>query len=248
MATIRTNQTASTTNWAAAIEGCLLVGIGTMLLRKRWDGDLPLYIHPRYTVLIMVTGLVMLVIGAFRLWQIGSSPTATQAAVHNRLGMYGLLAMPLLLGVLIPAKPAGSALVDPKQLNTARRGYTTPSALAGDDSRNWTLFEWMFARYTLKPEEVQGKPVDVIGFVYHAPEQPADQFYVVRYTLACCVADRSGVSLPVTFANAGSLVNDQWVQVTGVIESKPGNGAQDLVVANAQVTPVEQPAEPYLYP
>jgi uncharacterized repeat protein (TIGR03943 family) len=246
MATVRANQPNGTTNWAAAIEGCLLVGIGTMLLRKRWDGDLPLYIHPRYTTLILVTGLVMLLIGLFRLWQTGSD--AVSVPLNRRIGMYGLLAMPLLLGVLIPAKPAGSALVDPTQLNMARRGYTTPSALASDDSRKWTLFEWMFARYTLKPEDVQGKPVDVVGFVYHAPDQPANQFYVVRYTLACCVADRSGVSLPVTFAHASSLANDQWVQVTGAIESRPGNGAQELMVTNAQVTLVEQPAEPYLYP
>src|SRR5215210_400706 len=97
------------TNWAALIEGCLLVGIGTMLLRKFWDGQLPLYIHPRYTPLILLTALVTLLIGLFRLLQTSAAPQP----LRGRAGIYGLLLAPLLLGVLIPAKPAGSALIEP---------------------------------------------------------------------------------------------------------------------------------------
>lgn len=248
MATIHPHQLHTGTNWGVAIEGCLLVGIGAMLLRKTWDGQLTLYIHPRYIWLIVITAIALLVIGAVRLWQIGSDSQPGVAQTGSRNGIYALLLTPLLLGVLIPAKPAGSALVDPAQLNAGRRGYTSRSALADDDSTKWTLFEWMFARYTLKPEEARGKPVDVVGFVYHGPEQPADEFYVVRYTVACCVADRSGVSLPVKVANAQTLTNDAWVRVTGTIESRSGNGAQELVVVDADVMPVPQPAEPYLYP
>jgi uncharacterized repeat protein (TIGR03943 family) len=242
MTTIQPNQ--SSTNWAAGIEGCLLVGIGAMLLRKAWDGQLPLYIHPRYTVLILVTALILLVLGGSRLWETADLPQT----LRGRLGIYGLLLTPLLLGVLLPAKPAGSALVDPRQLNNVGRGYRNASVLASDDSTRWTLLDWMFARSTLKPEEATGKPVDVVGFVYHAPDQAADEFYVVRYLLSCCVADRSGVSLPVRWANAGALANDQWVRVTGAIELRPSQGAAEFVVTDAQVAPIARPAEPYLYP
>jgi putative membrane protein len=242
MTTTNANQTA--TNWAAGIEGCLLVGIGAMLLRKTWDGQLPLYIHPRYTPLVLAAALVILALGAFRLWHVAGWPQA----LRGRLGMYGLLLAPLLLGVLIPAKPAGSALVDPRQLNTVGRAYRSANVLASDDSTRWTLLDWMFARYTLQPDEASGKPVDVVGFVYHAPGRPADEFYVVRYLLACCVADRSGVSLPVRWPQAAGLANDQWVRVTGTIELRPGDGPPELLVANAQVAPVAPPAEPYLYP
>jgi uncharacterized repeat protein (TIGR03943 family) len=242
MTTAQPNQTS--TNWAAGIEGCLLVGIGAMLLRKAWDSQLPLYIHPRYTVLILVTALILLVLGGSRLWETADLPQT----LRGRLGMYGLLLTPLLLGVLLPAKPAGSALVDPRQLNNLGRGYRNASVLASDDSTQWTLLDWMFARSTLKPEEAIGKPVDVVGFVYHAPDQAADEFYVVRYLLSCCVADRSGVSLPVRWPNAGALTNDQWVRVTGAISTRPGQGAAEFVVTDAQVAPIARPVEPYLYP
>ena len=242
MMTIQPNQTS--TNWAAGIEGCLLVGIGAMLLRKAWDGQLPLYIHPRYTILVLVTALILLVLGGSRLWETADLPQT----LRGRLGVYGLLLTPLLLGVLIPAKPAGSALVDPRQLNNVGRGYRNASVLASDDSTQWTLLDWMFARYTLEPEEATGKPVDVVGFVYHAPDQATGEFYVVRYLLACCVADRSGVSLPVRWPDAGALANDQWVRVTGAIDLRPGEGPPELVVTGAQVIRIEAPAEPYLYP
>jgi putative membrane protein len=243
MATIRAQ--ASSTNWAALIEGCILAGIGTMLLRKTWDGQLPLYIHPRYSSLVLTTSVLILLIGVFRLWQTGDR----SQPLRPRLATYGLLLAPLLLGVLIPAKPAGSALIDPRQMNTMRRGYAA-SGITESDSAKWTLMDWLFARYTLQPDELKGKPVDVIGFVYRDPEnpQPADEFFVVRYTLACCVADRTNVSLPVKWDGANSLPNDQWVRVSGTIDLRPGDGPPELVVTEARVEPVEQPDEPYLYP
>ncbi|HEY3228873.1 MAG TPA: TIGR03943 family protein [Roseiflexaceae bacterium] len=242
MATRRSNQ--AETNWAAGIEGCLLVGIGTMLLRKGWDGQLPLYIHPRYVPLIWATALLVLLIGASRLWYV----TGATQALRGRMGMYALLLAPVAFGVLIPARPAGSALVDLRQMNTFGRGYRTASVLAAGDSTTWTLLDWMFARYTLTPEEARGKPVDLVGFVYRAPDQPASEFYVARYVLSCCVADRSGVSLLVRWAGAAALHDDQWVRVTGSIELRPGADQPEFVIANAQVAQVEPPKEPYLYP
>ncbi len=247
-----TTQTAPRTNWAAIIEGCLMVGLGTMLLRKTWDGLLPMYIHPRYTILVALTAGVLLLIGAARVWQAGASGLAGahgHPSLRSRIGVYGLMLAPLLLGMLIPATPAGSALVDPQQLNVSRRGYRAPQALPTDTTEQWTLLEWMFARFLLEPEDVAGKPVDVIGFVYHAPDAPADEFYVVRYTMACCIADRTSVSLPVRYAGAAALPNDRWVRVRGVIERRPvAEGRDELLVVDARIETVPQPAEPYLYP
>jgi len=231
------------TNWAAELDGYLLAGIGAMLLRQARIGQLPLYVHPRYSPLIVTTGVVMLLLGGFRLFQRTQAPEELQ----RRLPIYGLLLAPLLLGVLIPAKPAGSALIDAQQLNTVGRTYGREAAPISDDTARWNLLDWMYARYTLAPEQTDGKPVDVVGFVYRAPGQSGEHFSVVRYTLACCVADRRGVSLPVQSAGADGLRNDQWVRVTGNIVAQPGEGMAELTVVDAQVIPVEQPKEPYLY-
>ncbi|HSH82583.1 MAG TPA: TIGR03943 family protein [Herpetosiphonaceae bacterium] len=232
------------THWPALVEAYLLTGIAAMLLSKILYRQLPLYIHPRYAPLVLATAVVMLLIGAVKIWQVGDEPRA----MGGRSGLYVLLLAPLLLGSVIPAKPAGSSLIDPKQLNNMGRGYLGKRTPITADTRQWTLFDWTVARFSLSAAETNQQPVDVVGFVYRAPDQPAGQFELARYTLACCVADRSAVSLPVRWNGAASLANDQWVHVTGTIEARDGDGAALLAITNAQVEPVAQPSEPYLYP
>ncbi len=231
-------------HWPALVEAYLLTGIAAMLLSKILYRQLPLYIHPRYAPLVLVTAVVMLFIGAVKIWQIGDEARA----VGGRSGVYVLLLAPLLLGTVIPAKPAGSSLIDPRQLNNVAPGYLGKRTPITADTRQWTLFDWTVARFSLSAAETNQQPVDVVGFVYRAPDQPAGEFEVARYTLACCVADRSAVSLPVRWEGAASLANDQWVHVTGTIEARETDGATLLAVTNAQVVPIAQPNEPYLYP
>jgi putative membrane protein len=232
------------TNWAAVIEGHLLVGLGALLATKIWYGQLPLYIHPRYTPLVLVTATLILLIGGIRLWQIADPPQQ----VRGRGATHALLLAPLVLGVLLPIKPAGSSLIDPSQLNRLGRTYQPASATPVGDTAGWTLLDWMYARYTMKAEQIGGTPVDVVGFVYRTPETPPGEFFVVRYTLACCVADRSGVSLLVRWPGAETLQNDHWVRVRGAVEAQPNEAVLELAVADARVEPVPQPDEPYLYP
>ena len=231
------------TNWKAGIEGCILIGIGTMLLRKTVDGQLPLYIHPRYQWLVLACALAVLLIGAARLLQVG----ANAERLHGNIGMYGLLLAPLLLGVLIPARPAGSALVDLRQ-SGGGRGYRGTNLLAKADSSQWNLFDWMVARATLEPADVQGKPADVIGFVYRDSSTPSGEFYVVRYVLACCIADRTGASLAVEDPDGTAPPTDSWVRVVGTAAPRQQAGQAEIILEGAQVTQVEQPKEPYLYP
>lgn len=245
MATIHSTRTTATGSHTTLIEGCLLVGIAAMLLRKAWDGQLQWYIHPRYTALIVVTAIVLFVIGEVRLWQ----TSARTDSVGRKLGAYGLLLTPFLLGIVIPAQPVGSALVDPQQFTSARRGYQTTTVAADNDTTQWSVIDWNVARMTLSAAEAQGKPVDVVGFVYRDDTQPADQFYVVRYTLSCCVADRSPAGLPVTWAGAATLTNDTWVRVQGTITAQDGadGSPPTFSVLDAAVEPVEQPKDPYVY-
>lgn len=245
MAIAAPTQQAQSGSRTTLIEGCLLVGIGAMLLRKVWGGQLPLYIHPRYTVLVAVTAVVLLIIGEVRLWQTSRS----EGSAQSKIGIYGLLLMPLLLGVLIPAKPAGSALVDPRQLNNFGRGYRSVTINANSDTTQWTLADWNYARVTLQPEQAQGKAVDVVGFVYHDDSLSDNQFYVVRYTLSCCVADRTAASLLVTRADASTLNNDAWVRVSGIIDAQAGESDDMPIfsITEAHVELVDQPKDPYLY-
>jgi len=105
MATVVLPETEQPASNASLVEGCLLVGIAAMVLRKALDGQLQLYVHPRYTVFVTIAAVVLLVIGEMRLLQQGRG----ERSARRKLGVYGLLLLPLLLGMLVPAKPADTA-------------------------------------------------------------------------------------------------------------------------------------------
>ena len=133
-------------------------------------------------------------------------------------------------------------------MNTFGRGYRTANALAAGDSTTWTLLDWMFARYTLTPEEARGKPVRLVGFVYRAPAS--------RLANSTSPAMCSPAASPTVRASrcwcAGPVLRRcttiEWVRVTGSIEVRPGADQPEFMIANAQVAQVEPPKEPYLYP
>ncbi len=105
MATIVLPETERPAGNATLVEGCLLVGIAAMVLRKVVDGQLQLYVHPRYTVFVTIAAIVLLVIGEMRLLQRSRS----ERSARRKMGVYGLLLLPLVLGMLVPARPADTA-------------------------------------------------------------------------------------------------------------------------------------------
>ena len=230
------------TNWASELDGYLLGGIGAMLLRKALSDELVLYIHPRYTPLVVVTAIILLVLAVVKIW----SANMAHTSIRGRASAYALLLMPITLGVLFPSMPVGSSLVDAQQISAAGPVYGSNQTSTADTAQ-WDLLDWMYARYSSKVAVTDGKPVDVVGFVFREPGQADDVFTVVRYSMSCCVADRRGVFLPVRWEGAYTLQNDQWVNVRGTIVTQPNNGVTDFTVVQAEVQPVEQPAEPYLY-
>lgn len=105
MATVVLPETERPVGNASLVEGCLLVGIAAMVLRKVVDGELHLYVHPRYTVFVTIAAIVLLVIGELRLLQ----RSRGERSARRTVGVYGLLLLPLVLGMLVPAKPADTA-------------------------------------------------------------------------------------------------------------------------------------------
>ncbi len=229
-------------NWIAECDGYLLMVIGWLLLRKLLTNQLVLYVHPRYIPLLTMTGGVLIVIRAVRATQ---RYEHTPVPLAKRMTVYGLLLAPVVFGLVLPAKPIGAALLDASNLNSVGRSYGRPPRV--DNTASWTLQDWARARLTLTPVQANGAPVDVIGFVYHAPTQFPGEFSVVRYTLACCVADRRGSALAVKWAPGETLPADQWVHVTGKMEIDLPDGSPRFVVTDAHVEPVAQPSDPYLH-
>lgn len=243
MATRSSMQEARPLNYTALTEVLLLGGIGALILAKWLRGYLNFYIHPRYDALMIVSALVLLLMAGARLRAVFAATPARGPG-----WIYVLLALPLAFGALVPARPLGADTLAARGVDvTAAAPATSRQPDLNSDTTRWDLLQWATA-LSVAGAELEGRPVDVVGFVFPDPAPGADSFYVVRYVITCCAADGAGVGLPVVWEGGGALPADSWVRVTGSIGSRPvADSAQPAIVATA-VEPVPQPNNPYLYP
>lgn len=239
---IMSNTTAHAVRWLVVLETVLLGGTATVLLIKWMRGQLSFYIHPRYTALIVVAAVILMLMAAVRLRDVFSEHEPRRPNWG-----YLLLAVPLLFAVLVPAQPLGANVLAGRGLELNSVANTSRPAALSSDPSSWDLLAWAGA-LPAREAELLGTPLDVIGFVFHNDDTNADSFYIVRYVVTCCAADGAGVGFPVRWAGGGALPEDGWVRVRGSFRSEEFAGvAQPLIVATA-VEPVPAPENPYLYP
>lgn len=229
-------------NYAALVEVLLLSGTAALLLVMWEHGTLAYYIHPRYTLLVLLAALVLVMMGGVRLRDLFAQPA------NRRLsGWHLLLALPLLLGVLVPAQPLGADTLAGRGLDLRAAPLLVPQPVAGDPAQ-WNLLQWALA-LPVQGEALQGEAVDVVGFVFADARLGRDAFYVARYVITCCAADGSAAALPVRWPGGDALPVDRWVRVQGTLATiTMGDGLTMPAIAATSVEPVDQPASPYLFP
>jgi uncharacterized repeat protein (TIGR03943 family) len=225
-------------------EAVLLNGLAALLLVTWLRGTLAFYIHPRYTPLVVVCAVVLFLMAGVRM----------RALAHHADGAWltwshALVALPLLVGVLVPARPLGAETLAGRGLDAAftSRAVTPAMQQMTGEPDSWNLWEWSMA-LAMQGDALQGKPVDVVGFVFPDERLGSEAFYVVRYTVTCCAADAAAVALPVRWAESTALPADTWVQVQGTLGTITRDAQTLPAIVATTVVPVEQPARPYLLP
>jgi putative membrane protein len=230
----------------------LLILMAILLAEKFAHGTLFYYIGPRVGWLAIVAiALLIILAGAYNL--VGSQAERDDSGhVHERPSVWPIVivAVPLVLGVAIPDTPLGANAV-------AARGMTTEMGLDSSSSttaltiipseRN--LLDWVRALNWLSDSaSLDGQEADVVGFVYHDPRLPKDQFMVGRFTLTCCVADALAIGLIVQSDQAEELQQDTWVRIKGTFQVGEAVGQSTSILIAHEIIPVEEPDQPYLYP
>jgi putative membrane protein len=229
-------------NMVVLTEALLLGGIAALFLARWLRGQLSFYIHPRYSLLVIVASLVLLLMAAVRLRAVYSGDTGRRPG-----WVYLLLAAPLLLGALVPARPLGADTLAGRGLELNAVADGGRAALLPTDTTSWNLLDWGTA-LSIRGEELTGSGADVVGFVFQDEQLGPDAFYAVRYVVTCCAADGAAVGLPVVWAGGGDLPMNTWVRVRGTIDQAALAGVTQPVLRAESVEPVPQPTSPYLYP
>lgn len=230
-----------------ALKALVLLGLALLLYARVRDGTLFFYINPRFAGLTFLAMIALIALSAAR-----SAAVAEQSGDHSHQAGWGtllLLALPVILGTLVPPTPLGSAAltnrsVTTSSLDTAGTTVTLASALAERD-----LLDWLQAfDEAPDPAALAGQPATLIGFVHHEEFLEEDQFMLSRFVIVCCVADAIPVGMIVRWPGAADLAADEWVEVQGTFEVMAlDEGALPVIVAE-RVTPTEMPYQPYLYP
>jgi uncharacterized repeat protein (TIGR03943 family) len=164
---------------------------------------------------------------------------------HNPMswGVLAIIAIPLVLGTLIPSQPLGAAAVS-GDFNTIGGDAASAFSIASED-RN--ILDWVRAfNGTDDMTAFNGLPVDVTGFVFKDDSFADNQFLAARFTISCCVADSVAIGLPVNWDQP--LTTDAWVRVQGHFQAGAFKGDQWPIIQPTSVEVVERPDHPYLYP
>lgn len=239
-------------DWREWFKALILLGLGLYFIVLIVTDNLSNYINLRFMWLSYVAvGLFVLLGGwsALRLLRGSQQLAYATSTAHVPITWLNiaLVSIPLVLATLIPSQPLGAEAVtggislEPIGGASAEASYRIPP-----EERN--VLDWLREYNSVQnPAELNGLPVDIVGFVYREPDMSEGQFMVARFTVSCCVADAFAVGLPVQVAGQGDLADGAWVRVRGTLQAGSFRGEQVPIIIPESVEPVPEPATPYLY-
>jgi uncharacterized repeat protein (TIGR03943 family) len=243
-----------------------LIGLGLFLYSRIYNGTLFYYISERFAWLTLFAAIGLIVVGASYRYRAGQSypPDETEPEhdhhhdhaghQHGSLSWGGLLlvALPVILGLLIPPKPLGAAAMSNREISVGSVNSTTAPQTSQVISRpavEKNVLDWLIDfRLAQDPAAFADQEARVIGFVYQDERFGGGQFMVSRFVLSCCAADAAPLGLVVHWPETTALTNDQWVEVSGRFQPGEFNGEAMPILIADKVTPTEVPEQPYLYP
>ena len=256
-----------------AFKALLLIGMGLFLYSRLANGTLFYYINERFAGFTMLAVFGLFLVGiSYRFG--GKQKTDEQDGEHEvhtddhhhdhhdhhhshqhalTFGGAFLVALPILLGILVPPQPLGASALASREMNVNLGGSAMPAAVRdamNKASTDKNILEWLqlFQTVPNPATEFAGEEANVKGFVFRDERFGEDEFSLVRYTLSCCVADASVVALVVQSPEAATLENDQWIEVTGRFAAGEFDGTSLPILISERIVPTEVPNQPYLYP
>jgi uncharacterized repeat protein (TIGR03943 family) len=240
------------------IKAGLLFGLAAYFAWNILSGNLANYINARFAWLSYLAVILFAALGVACLLALRNQHDHDDHAhhhdhddhVHERvtLPMLIVVAVPLILGTLIPSAPLGAAAID--SISFGARSYAVGSpTLASKPPLERDILDW--SRQFIgdqPPSSFNDLPARVLGFVYREPSFPENTFMVARFTLSCCVADASALGLPARLPDGMTVEDGAWVWVEGAFKAEAFLDQDVPVLQIASIEPTEQPEHPYLYP
>ncbi|MCS5498846.1 TIGR03943 family protein [Cnuibacter physcomitrellae] len=237
-------------------------------------GRLDLYVHPRYTVFVVVMALLALaatiaaaVLLSFRdeahTHGHGGHGHAPDGHLHGddhggdgpHRRAVTRIAVATGSAVLVAVSIAALVLAPPRTLSVsaaAARADSVVGAVQGasdpsGDPSGYTVKDWSNLLRQGRDDEVIGERTQLTGFVQADPDDP-DSFALSRFVITCCAVDARPTSVTVYSPGwSSSLRVGDWATVDGTFAANPSVlSMSSVALLPSSVVPVDEPLDPYL--
>lgn len=233
----------------------ILAGLGLYFTYNILSGNLANYINARFMWLSYVAAALFSLMAGVALMNFVQH-RAQDRDHHDHDHDHGqswwvllVVAMPLLLGTLVPSRPLGAEAINGEVRISAVSINTADTLTVDPLERN--ILDWLrHFNFSSDLSEFDGQAASVVGFIYREPGFPEGHFMVARFAVSCCVADSTAMGLPVYSAAdvLADIQDGQWVRVDGVFALGDFQNQPIPILQLTRLDPVEQPAHPYLNP
>ena len=231
--------------WSPArIGGSLVLGAWAVLFWFLWlSGREGLYLSSRPSGVVPLAAVLLTAAALGR--AVSARVAAPEPLGRRETWVMGAMVLPVVLLLVLPPGTLG-------QFSAGKRAAFGGSGVAtavGDISTGQLTLIDVAAAQTSKVGEVAlskqaGATVKFVGFVTRYPNTPADEFYLTRYIVTCCVADATVAEVRIVNVTPGKFASNDWVDVTGTLYPL----GREIIVYASAVQAIPRPDDPYLTP
>lgn len=238
----------------------ILLGFMCLLIWLVNTNQLTMYINPKFTGLIEISGYLLFLLCMAQALNILRPALVHGHQAHHHTGR--LLYVPffalLALAFLLPNNSLDANLVNMKGLNSQLNGpaanYQMSRPLAAK-LRQASLITVTDSDYTEIMNELQffspdylGKEITMTGFVFRPAGVAQNQFSLVRYVIVCCTADALPYGALCEHKEAAQYKDGTWLSIRGVIQEKKTADKIEPVIKITSCQQVPEPKNPYVFP
>jgi len=240
-----------------------LAAWGILLLKYWLKGELNLLIHPNYFWLSVVTGLALLLLAAWRMFQLLNQarkqasrkiqvmPVAQHISLLPPGWSSALLIATAILGLVVTPKVFNSQTAFQRGISEAMTmTRAQPQAFRTiNNPAERSLIDWVRTLNVYpEPDAYTGQQVKVKGFAIHPQDMDTKYLLISRFVITCCAADAYPVGLPVKLTKDRSVYPaDKWFEVEGKMITENLKGKRQLTIEASSLKEVSKPANPYSY-
>jgi uncharacterized repeat protein (TIGR03943 family) len=237
----------------------LLLGSALLIGKLLATGEMVRYMSPGLDPLTAFTGLLL---AAMALVELRAAVLVESRHGHvdghdhrsdpaGQVLTYLLLLVPIGLGLFVSPRALGSAALGGEDvggwlLSFAASQSGARSAASLEPERPLLDVPDLLAYLRRAGEAGVGQRVRATGLVIRSGALGRNEFALLRYTIAHCVADARPLSLLVVTAADSGWASDQWVEVEGVLGSRERHGDRLVSIEASRVVPVAEPSNPYI--